>query len=70
MQTITLSSKYQIVIPKKTREDLDLKPGQKLVALAKGNSIEFVKISDIKNARGIAKGVSPKNIRDHHERFD
>ncbi|OGU29992.1 MAG: hypothetical protein A2X67_06690 [Ignavibacteria bacterium GWA2_55_11] len=70
METITLSRKFQVVIPKKAREDLDLKPGQRLVAIAKGNSIEFVRIGNIKDAMGIAKGVSMKGLRDHRERFD
>lgn len=69
MQTVTLSEKFQIVIPKKTREDLGLKAGQKLVLLEKGNSVELVKIGSIKDARGIAKGVSTKGLRDESERF-
>ena len=69
MQTVTLSEKFQIVIPKKTREDLGLKAGQKLVLLEKGNSIEVVKIGDIKSAVGMAKGVSAKGLRDESERF-
>lgn len=69
MQTVTLSEKFQIVIPKKTREDLGLKAGQKLVLLEKGNSIEVVKIGNIRSAAGIAKGVSAKGLRDESERF-
>ena len=69
MQTITLSQKFQIVIPKRTREDLGLKAGQKLVLIEKGNSIELVKIGDIKSARGIAKGITAKGLRDESERF-
>lgn len=69
METIILSRKFQVVIPKKAREHLKLKPGQKLVAIEKGNSIEFVKIGKLEDARGIAKGVSVKGLRDHHERF-
>ncbi len=70
METVTLSEKFQIVIPKKTREDLGLKAGQKLVLIEKGNSIEIVKIGNIKAAMGIAKGVSTKGLRDESERFD
>ena len=69
MQTVTLSKKFQIVIPKKTREDLGLKAGQKLVLIEKGNSLEVVKIGDIRSAVGIAKGVSSKGLRDERERF-
>ncbi len=70
METVTLSKKFQVVIPKATREDLNLKAGQKLVLIEKGNSVELVKIGNIMEARGIAKGVSQKGLRDESERFD
>jgi len=70
METVTLSSKFQVVIPKKAREDLKLKAGQKLVVIEKGNSVEFVKIGDIKQARGMIKKISLKGLREHEERFD
>lgn len=70
METITLSSKFQIVIPKKAREDLNFRPGDKLVVLEKGDSIELVKVGNIENAMGILKGISQEGLRDHTERFD
>ena len=70
METVTLSSKFQVVIPRKARRDLGLKAGQKLVVLEKGNSIELVKIGDLKEARGLIKRTSVKDLRDHSERFD
>ena len=69
METVTLSSKFQIVIPKKIREDLKLKAGQKLVLVEKGNSIELVRIGLLKQAKGLVKGISAKNLRDESERF-
>jgi AbrB family looped-hinge helix DNA binding protein len=70
LETITLSKKFQVVIPKKAREHLELKPGQKLVVIEKGTSLEFVKIGKIKDARGLVKGLSSGKLRDHSERFD
>lgn len=70
METITLSSKFQIVIPKKARKDLGLKAGQKLVVLEKGNSIELVKIDEIGKAKGLVKKTSLADLRDESERFD
>ena len=70
METVTLSSKFQVVIPKKARKDLELKAGQKLVVIEKGNSIELVKIGNITDAKGLIKKTSAKNVRDHSERFD
>ena len=60
METIALPKKFQIVIPKKTRENLGFEPGQKLVLIEKGNIIEPAKTGGIKPAMGIAKGVSAK----------
>lgn len=71
MATVTLSSKSQIVIPKKVREDMDWKPGEKLVVIEKGNSIELVKVGPISKARGLLRGtaISWREVRDHRERF-
>lgn len=70
METVTLSSKFQIVVPKKARKDLGLKAGQKLVVIEKGNSIELVKIGELKQAKGLINKTSTKDLRDHNERFD
>jgi len=70
METLTVSSKFQIVIPKELREGLNIKSGQKLVPLRKGNSIVLVKIGHLKDAFGLASGINTKNIRDRRERFD
>lgn len=72
MTTVTVSKKFQIVIPKKSREFLKLRPGQELVVLEKPDSIVLVKVGPIKEAYGMfpeLKGVSWKDIRDHTERF-
>lgn len=64
MTTVTLSPKYQVVIPKEVREKLKLKPGQKLQIINIGDSIEFVPVKDIKSARGFLKGISTNVDRD------
>lgn len=57
MKIVTLSPKYQVVIPKEVREKLKLKPRQKLQIINIGDTIEFVPIRDIKSARGFLKGI-------------
>ncbi len=57
MTTVTVSPKYQIVIPKKIREKLKIIPGQKLQLFQIGSFIEVVPIMDIKEARGFLKGM-------------
>ena len=60
----TISTKYQIVIPRKVREQFNLKPGQKVVFIPYKNSIRLVIVPTIKEARGIFKGMSTENIRE------
>lgn len=57
MTTVTVSPKYQVVIPKEIRERLKLKPGQKLQIFQIGNKLEFIPIRSIKDARGFLKGI-------------
>ena len=57
METVTVSPKFQIVIPKVIREKLKLKPGQKLQVLEFGNRMEFIPIRDVKELRGFLKGI-------------
>jgi len=58
MTTITVSPKFQVVIPKEIRQKLNLKPGQKLQVIQLGNRIEFIILKDIKDARGFLKGIN------------
>ncbi len=53
-----ISSKYKIVIPKKIREQLSIKPGQKFIFLNKGDSLWLVQERDIQEMRGIMKGAN------------
>lgn len=60
METVTVSPKFQVVIPKEIREKLKLKPGQKLQIIEFNDRIEFVPVKDIKEARGFLKGMNTK----------
>ena len=67
MQT-TISSKYQIVIPKPVREHLNLKPKQKLTVIEKDKMIILVPLATLEELRGIAPGVSANNYREKRDR--
>lgn len=64
MQTVTISPKYQIVIPKELREALHLQPGEKLQVFRYQNRIEFVPVKDIKKMRGFLQGIDTTIERD------
>jgi AbrB family looped-hinge helix DNA binding protein len=57
MQTLTVSPKFQVVIPKEMRESLKLAPGQKVQALLYENRIELIPVRPIKKMRGFLKGI-------------
>ena len=57
MQTVTVSPKFQVVIPKAIREALRLKPGQKMQIVEYEGRIELIPDRDIKELRGFLKGI-------------
>ncbi len=57
METVTISPKFQGVIPKTIRESLKLKPGQKVQAFMFENRIELVPVELIENLRGFLRGM-------------
>lgn len=57
MDTATVSSKFQVVIPRRIRESLGIRPGQKLQIIRYGNRIELIPIKPIQETRGFLKGM-------------
>jgi AbrB family looped-hinge helix DNA binding protein len=68
MQTATISSKFQIVVPKKIREQLHIQPGQQFIFITKGDCLELVPKRNIKDLQGILSGANTKNVRDRNDR--
>lgn len=68
MHSATLSSKFQICIPKELREELHIKAGQTFIFIPHGNSIQLVPDRDMKEIRGIMAGSNIINIRDRQDR--
>jgi AbrB family looped-hinge helix DNA binding protein len=64
MNTVTISSKYQVVIPREVRDQFGLKPGQKIVFLPYNNNLHVVIVRPIKEARGSLKGMNIDNYRE------
>ena len=58
MNTVTVSSKFQVVIPKEIREDIGVKAGTRMEVITYGNRIELVPIQPIKNLKGMFKGIN------------
>jgi AbrB family looped-hinge helix DNA binding protein len=61
---VTISPKYQVVIPRKVRETLGLRPGEKVQVFVFEGRIELVPIRSIKKMRGFLKGLDTSVPRD------
>ena len=68
MSATTVSTKYQVVIPKEVRERLHLKPGTRLEILTDGAVIRLVPVRPLKDLYGLLKGADLGEIRDHADR--
>lgn len=55
--TVTISPRFQVVIPKAIRDKLKLSPGQKLQAITQGDRIELIPLRPAKEMRGFLKGI-------------
>ncbi len=60
MQTVTLSPKFQVVIPQAVREALELRPGEKFQVVSYDGRIELIPVRKMKHSRGFLKGMSAK----------
>jgi len=64
MQTVTVSPKYQVVIPRKVRESLQLRPGQKMQVIEYEGRVELIPEKDIAELRGFLKGINTEFTRE------
>jgi len=68
MNTVTISSKYQVVIPRPIREQFNLKPGQKIVFIPYNNTLRVVIVPPIEEAQGIFEGIDTDPQREKEDR--
>jgi len=57
METVKVSPKFQIVIPRAVRKSIDLHPGEKVQVIPYENRIELIPIKPIRESRGFLKGI-------------
>ncbi len=57
MESVKISQKYQVVIPKKLRETLNLTPGQQVQMIAFEDRIEMIPVRQISEMKGFLKGI-------------
>jgi len=64
MTSVTVSPKYQVVIPKEVRESMGIFSGQKIQVLTYQNRIELIPVQPMKKMRGFLKGIDTSVKRD------
>ena len=64
MTTVTVSPKYQVVIPREAREALGIQPGQKVQVMVYEGRVEFIPAKKLRSMRGFLKGIDTSVARD------
>jgi AbrB family looped-hinge helix DNA binding protein len=67
MYTATISSKYQVVIPREVREQFGLKPGQRIAFIPFKKTLRVVIVPPIEQARGMLKGMDTEGYREEDD---
>ena len=68
MNTVTISTKYQVVIPRPIRDQFDLKPGQKIVFIPYNKTLRVVIVPRIEEAEGMFAGIDTDPKREKEDR--
>lgn len=68
MQTVTISPKYQIAIPKPIRKKHNIKPGERLILMSIGDRIEMVPERKIEDLKGVLAGMDTDPEREKKDR--
>lgn len=68
MYSATLSSKFQVSIPKAIRDRMGLTAGQQFLFIPKGDTLVLVPKRDLADLRGALRGADTDNVRDRQDR--
>jgi len=71
METVRVSPKYQVVIPKRVREERNIRPGDRLAVIVKHGILHLVPVRPFAASKGMLRGamVAIKDVRDHSDRM-
>lgn len=64
MDTVTLSPKYQVVIPLRVRESLRLRPGERFQVINYDGRVELIPVKKMRDTRGFLRGMDLRIRRD------
>ena len=69
MNVVTVSSKFQIAIPKSIREHLRLKPGKKIAMIEKHGMLYLIPVKPLRDMYGALPGLTSENLREEEDRI-
>lgn len=69
MDAVTLSPKYQVVIPRRIRERMNLRPGIKLQLISFDDRIELIPLRPMRSLKGLLKGLDSRFERERDDRI-
>ncbi|MGD0805052.1 MAG: AbrB/MazE/SpoVT family DNA-binding domain-containing protein [Candidatus Bathyarchaeia archaeon] len=68
MESVTVSSKYQVIIPERVRREAGIKPGDRMAVIVKHNIIHYVPIKPLGATKGMVPGLDTSDLRDEYDR--
>ncbi len=68
MEVVTVSPKFQVVIPKAVREELALRPGTKMLAIVKEGCVQLIPVRSARDLRGFLRGIDTTVPREEDRR--
>ena len=68
MAEVTVSSKFQLVIPREVREETGLKVGEKVIVIVKDGIINLIPQHRLTNLKGFLKGMKREGLREEEDR--
>ena len=68
MDAVTVSPKYQVVIPRSVRERVRIRPGERLQVISFDDRIELIPVRPMRSMRGFLKGLDARFERDEEDR--
>jgi len=68
METVKVSKKYQVVIPERLREEAKIRPGDKMLAIAKHGILQYIPVRPMEKTKGMVRGLDTRGIRDEQDR--
>jgi AbrB family looped-hinge helix DNA binding protein len=68
MESVTVSSKYHVIIPEKARRAAGIKPGDRMTVIVKHNIIHYIPIKPLEATKGMVSGIDTSDLRDEYDR--